>query len=460
MNRQPTTKDLTEIFSIALVSFVGILMTTGVNVNFPMLVNYFKVPLSSVQWFSTGAMIVSAITMICSAYADQRFNDRTVFFVATGSLLLSLIICTFATNYWLFLFGRLLDGVSIGSCTPLMFNVIPKLVPKSKIGFYMALGATVVATGPSLGPTYGGFINTYFNWRMIFVVVIPVILVVMLIGFYAIVNHLPIHHNLSLDWKGLALITVAFSVIAIGLNSLSQASVWTWIMFIIGIIALVWFVKHGHQEKAILHTRVFSNHRFTLAVITYFLIQLTNIGLLGLLIPNFSQVALGVTALVSGLILLPGNIFRIISMPFGGAMLDHYGPRLPIYIGLSLMAGYFLVMTVIAKSLGPGTILFAYIVYNLGQAICFSNVLTSGLQTLPIKQRGDGNAIFNAVQIYGGAVGTCLLSLIISLAGTFNPAATKVHAMFIGGQWCFGVLFALVIIALIMIHASFKKAQD
>ncbi|XIF20145.1 MAG: MFS transporter [Acetilactobacillus jinshanensis] len=206
MNSKSSSKELTEIFTIAFVSFIGILMTTAVNVNFPMLVKYFQLLLSNVQWISTGAMITSAVTMVCSAYLDKRFNDKTVFLIATLALLLSLLICTFANNFGLFLVGRLFNGISIGTCTPLMFNVIPKLVPSNKIGFYMALGATVLAVGPSLGPTYGGFVNYYLSWRMIFLLVIPVI--------YFLVQFT----NISLS----SLLIPNFTQVAIGVTSLCR----------------------------------------------------------------------------------------------------------------------------------------------------------------------------------------------------------------------------------------------
>lgn len=434
-------------------------MTTAVNVNFPMLVKYFQTSLSNVQWFSTGAMIVSAITMISSAYVDNRFKDQTVFLIATLALLTSLLICTFANNFGLFLVGRLFNGISIGSCTPLMFNVIPKLVPRTKIGFYMALGATVVAVGPSLGPTYGGLINTFLNWRMIFIIIIPVTLVLMVLGLLTITNHLPINHQIKFDGVGLSLIILTFSTIAIGFNSLNHLSIAVLIVFLIGIDSLILFLKHGTNPHAILNTKVLRYPRFAWAVLAYFIIQMTNISLSGLLIPNFSQVALGVTSLISGLILLPGNLFRIVSMPIGGAMLDKFGARRPINIGLLLMATYFLVMFFTVKNLNVSEILFTYIIYNLGLAFSFSNVLTSGLESLPVSMKGDGNAIFNAVQIYGGAIGTCLLSLILSLANKLNPELTNRSVMYQGSQWCFIFLFVIVLLTLISVHFSLKLVK-
>ena len=95
--------------------------------------------------------------------------------------------------------------------------------------------------------------------------------------------------------------------------------------------------------------------------------------------------------------------------------------------------------------------LLAYVIYNLGLAMSFSNVLTSGLNSLPFRLRGDGNAIFNAVQICGGALGTCLLSLIITLVGQHDGEMTKVMAMRNGGQWGFSFLLMVIILAALVI---------
>lgn len=452
-------RNLFEILIIALTSFVSILMTTAVNVNLPEFVNFFHTTLSNVQWFATGPMIVAAVTMMSSTYLDHRFNDRTNFLISEILLFLSLIACATTSNFVIFLFGRILEGISMGICTPLMINLIPRMVPKSKIGFFMASGTTVIATGPSLGPVYGGFINYYFGWRMIFLALIPVTISLMIAGFFVIVNHLSINQNKAFDWQGFTLVLVALATIATGFNTLNHASFITLILFLVGITSVVLFLRHGNRHSnAILKTKVLRYRQFDFYLLAYFLIESTNISLSGILIPNFSQVVLGATSIMAGLILLPGNLVRIANMPFAGAIMDKYGAKFPIYTGLILMAIYFGLMSLFSKDLTNGWLLLCYIIYNLGLALAFSNVLTHSLQTLPVPVKDDGNAILNTVQIYGGAIGNCLLSLIISLAGKFG--SSRINSMQLGGQWCFIFLLIIIIIATTFIHCGFKNERS
>lgn len=455
--KKPSKKNLLEILSIALISFVGILMTTGVNVNFPMLTHYFHQPLSMIQWFSTAALIMSAITMLTSAYLDHRYTDQQVFISASVVLLISLLICTFATNYWFFLFGRLLDGYSIGTCTPLMFNVIPRIAPKRKIGFYMASGATIVATGPSLGPTYGGVVSSFCNWRMIFIIVMPIVLFLLILGMMTICNQVPLDHSRKLDLMGLAWIIVACFSLTIGFSNLAHFNWLVVLCFMLSIFAFVGFYRHSiNNDQALLQVKILKRPDFRLYLLGYFLIQFTNIGYSGIVIPNFSQVALGTSAFMAGIVLLPGNLTRIFCMPYGGHLLDEFGAKRPIYIGLSCMGIYFLLMAVLSHWIAACELLITFIFFSMGLAFAFSNTLTQGLNSLPRSLKSDGNAFFNAVQVYGGAIGTCILSLIIMLTQIHTSVRIPRQIMRQGGFWCSSFTCLIILIAFLVIARAFK----
>ena len=457
-NQQISVKTVMSILSSALVAFVGILMTTSVNVNFPQLAKSFGEPLNAVQWFSTGCMVTSACTMMCSAYLDRRLSARTNFLMAVGAILLSLLICAWASSFSLFLLGRLLDGFCIGIDIPLMFNIITNTIPQKRLGFFMSLGATVITVGPTLGPTYGGLVSYYLGIRPIFLMVIPLIVIIAGLGIWSVSNHKRPASHLSFDLSGLTLILIALITLIIGFNSLSQFSISTLILLVIGIVSLGLFIKHGTRvTKPILNTRVFKNHHFTGIAIVYLMLQMTNMGLAGFLIPNFSQTALGTTSIVAGLIVLPGSLFRIVGMPVAGKVFDRYGAKLPINAGLITIAIFFTFMTFETAKLSSMMILLAYVVYSLGLALSFSTVLTAGLNTLPEQLKSDGNAVMSAVQIYGGALGISTMSLVIAITKHFNSNPTL--NMRLGGQICFGVQLIITISGIIIMALSLKSKK-
>ncbi|GLB46435.1 MFS transporter [Philodulcilactobacillus myokoensis] len=455
-----SVKTLISIFSAGLIAFLGILMTTAMNVNFPELMKDFNVPLSTIQWITTGYMIASACTMMCSSFLSKRFTFKSIFVAGAVTLIISFFICGLAVNYPMLLLGRIIGGISVGIATPLMFNIITQKIPGSKIGFYMSFGGAVISVAPTVGPTYGGFMSYYFSWQAAYWLILPISIIILISGLLTIKNQPQIEKNLKLDWNGFILAAIMLVTLTIGVSSLGHFSITTIILLVIGIASLFGFGKIEYQNpKALINTEIFKYPAFTFSFLAYFGLQLTNISLGGFLIPNFSQIALGASVLIAGLIVLPGSILRMICMPISGAALDHYGAKKPIYSGLIVVSLFFLTMTLITNNLTFIVISIAYAIYSAGFASSFSDILTNGLKGLPKQFTSDGNAAFNAIQIYGGAVGISIMSLIITIKQNMNPQLPYKSIVRSGVQYDFGCLFLIVILVAISISISFKHSK-
>lgn len=81
---QPSTvtlKTKLAILSVGLLSFVGILVETSMNVTFPTLIKTMRVSLDTVQWLTTGYLLLTTIVMSTTAYVLKRFNPQALILI-------------------------------------------------------------------------------------------------------------------------------------------------------------------------------------------------------------------------------------------------------------------------------------------------------------------------------------------------------------------------------------------
>jgi MFS family permease len=173
---------LLVISIVALMSFLGVLTETSMNVTFPTLMHDFNVSLTTVQWVTSGYLLAAALIMLSSAYMKRRFTNRQLFVTAALLFIIGDLMCAMAPVFWVLLAGRLVQAGCVGLCSPLMVNIILDTVPTSKLGIYMGVANLIILIGPALGPTFGGAVANFFDWRMIFWSTLPFAILLLVLG--------------------------------------------------------------------------------------------------------------------------------------------------------------------------------------------------------------------------------------------------------------------------------------
>lgn len=434
-NNQVSRKTILAIVGTGIMSFCGILLETAMNVTFPTLMHVFGISISSVQWITSGYLLVASLVMTLASYMHKRFKLKQIYAVAVGLFFLGLLLCVSAPNFTILLIGRLVGGIATGMTTPLMFGIINQDIPVQKLGRYMAIGAIIVSMA-SVGPTYGGLILYHLGWRATFWIVLPLAIFAAIMGLLNIEQTRPIQKT-HLDISGFVWIAAAFILIALSFNEASAhgwASLNFWLMLVLGVLAAGLYGWHAsHTPTPLISIKIFKYKAFVLSFVAYALCQLVNIGM-AFLLPNFGQLVLGTTSLLAGLLLLPGSLLRLFFMPWGGVLLDKKGPRLPIITGISatLISGILFFSFQAVLTIPLITIFFA--LFSAGFSLTFSNLLTDGMKQLPMPLKGDGNAAFNAIQQYAGSIGASLMATFIAISQTQPHGLSNLKATSIGSR--------------------------
>jgi EmrB/QacA subfamily drug resistance transporter len=285
-------------------------------------------------------------------------------------------------------------------------------VPKEKLGTAMGLYGLGIVVAPGVGPTLGGYLVEYVNWRLIFYINVPI----GLLGALAAMAVLPAFKPTSsrgFDLPG-------FLCIAAGLFSLllalSEGQSWGWtsypvlILLAVAVNALLLFVAvELARKEPLLDVRVFAHWPFVNSLL---LISILSIGLFAVLfyVPLYVQQAQQLTPWHTGLVLLPQALVMATIMPFAGRIYDRFGPRWPAVIGLATAGVGTLLLTRINIDLPRPELIACLMIRAAGLALSMMPIMTSGIASLPAAQVNSGSAFNTLTQRVTAALGLAGLS--------------------------------------------------
>lgn len=443
------------ILATGLMSFSGVIVETAMNITFPTLMKEFDITTNMVQWMTSIYLLIVAIIVPLSAILKKSFATKKLFLCANLLFITGALIDALAGSFAFLLMGRAIQGIGTGIALPLMFNIILEQVPQSKIGFMMGLANMITGIAPAIGPTFGGIVVSSFGWRWVFYFLLPLLVISLLLGIWGIEQKSAIERQ-KIDGISFAGIAMMFSGLIFGFSNLSSGQFLSWqvggaLLFgLIGMIVLI--VRSLKIAVPILNLRLFNNQAFAGHVLGFFLTQIISLGF-AFLLPNYIQLVNGNSALLAGLLVLPAGFMGAFFGPFGGKLLDQYGPRKPILAGFTSCVISLVLFAAFSRQLSNMFIMLIYILYMGGMGACMGCVMTSALNTLQVKERTQGNAIMNTLQQFAGAMRTSLSATVVAQSQYHLHVGTA-KATAIGTQHAF---IMLLIFSLIVWLSYFKS---
>ncbi|GAB5375840.1 MAG: MFS transporter [Acuticoccus sp.] len=252
---------------------------------------------------SLTAYLLSLATFIpASGWAADRFGARTVFRVAIAVFVLGSICCSLSTDLTEFVLARILQGAGGAMMTPVGRLVLLRTTPKEQMLSAMAWFTVPALMGPMIGPPLGGFIATYFDWRWIFWINVPVgaVGIVLVSAFIDDVKDGP---SRPLDFVGFALSGIGLSGLVFGFSVLGQNMLPLPValgMVGVGFAAGIGYVLHARRAThPLLDLALFRLPTFFCSAIGGSLFRV-GIGSIPFLLPLMLQIGLGMTPFEAG----------------------------------------------------------------------------------------------------------------------------------------------------------------
>lgn len=413
-------------------TFCTVLNQTLLTTAFPALMKVFNISASSVQWLTTGFLLVNGIMIPISAWLINKFSSKRLYLTAMTIFLIGTITCFIAPNFSTLLIGRLIQAAGVGISMPLLQNIMLSIFPPEKRGSAMGMAGIVIGLAPALGPTLSGWIIDHYTWRDLFGMVIPIVILVLVLAFFLMKSVIQLS-NPSIDVLSAFLSTVGFGSLLYGFSSVGNdgwGSSKVISFLVIGVFVIGLFVwRQLHLEHPFLELRVFKSPTFTIAAILSGVVNMAMVGA-EMVLPLYIQNIRGESAFHSGLMLLPGALIMGLMMPITGAIFDKHGAKRLAISGMLILTAATLPFAFLTQETPIVMIVILYAIRMFGISMVMMPVTTSGMNALPMNLISHGTAVNNTFRQVASSIGTAvLISILTNVTKDNLPKASLLKSL-------------------------------
>ncbi|KGM46284.1 DHA2 family efflux MFS transporter permease subunit [Neobacillus niacini] len=405
------------IISILMIgAFIAFLNNTLLNIALPSIMADLEVDASTVQWLTTGFMLVNGVLIPTTAFLIQKYSVRKLFLVAMGLFTAGTILAGFAHVFPILLAGRMTQASGSAILMPLLMNVMLVSFPIEKRGAAMGIFGLILMGAPAIGPTLSGWLIEHYDWRMLFHFVTPIAVIILLVGFFLLKDKKE-KVDIRIDMISVLLSSVGFGGLLYGFSSAGKQgwdSPQVYLTIAIGAISLLVFIlRQLRQERPMLNFKIFKYPMFALSSAISMVVTMAMFSGM-LLLPIYVQTLRGISPMDAGLMMLPGAICMAVMSPVTGKLFDKFGGRLLAVIGLTITVITSYLFSQLTFETTYFHLILLYTVRMIGMSMVMMPVSTNGLNQLPARFYPHGTAMNNTLQQVSGAIGTALLVTIMS----------------------------------------------
>jgi EmrB/QacA subfamily drug resistance transporter len=405
-------------------TFMVMLDQTVVNIALPKITTVFGVGVHETQLVITSYMLALAVIMPATGYLSDTFGTKRLYLITMALFTGGSLLCGLAWNNPSLVAFRVIQGLGGGMMSPLGMTMLFQVVPPNRRNTIMGFFGLPLMLAPVLGPTLGGYLVEYIDWRVIFTLNVPIGVLGLFMG-ATLLRETARVPGLKFDLRGFVLSAVGFSAMLLGLSDAATDG-WTspsvLTRFTIGGVALAaWVWVELTDQHPLLELRLFRIPIFSLSALVSFVLT---VGLFGgmLLLPLFLQNLRGLGAAETGLILISQVLPMTIAMPLVGRLVDKVGARIMIVTGLPLLALTTWQFGQLDLTTSDMTIRLWLAARGCAMGLVMMPSMTAGLNAVPLQLMSRASAMTNVMRQVFGAFGTALVVTILQLRQTYHSA--------------------------------------
>jgi EmrB/QacA subfamily drug resistance transporter len=443
-----------KVLKTALILVVGALAvvfdTTIVSVALHQLATSLHVPVSTIQWVTTGYMLALGVAVPLSTWALARFGGKRVWMFALTVFLVGSVGSSLAWGAGSLIAWRVVQGLGGGLMLPVMTTLVMQAAGGRAIGRTLSWVVLPALLGPILGPLVGGAIITDLNWRFMFWVNVPFCVAGLILAGLHLAEDTPAASAARprLDVWGLVLLAPGIATVILGLSNAGSADGFDHpdviVPLAVGVAFLIAFTTYALRRRdPLVDIRLLAARSVGSSSSVLFLSGFALFGAM-LLLPLYYQEVRGVSALTAGLMLVPQGVGTLLSRQVAGPLTDRIGARSIAVVGFLVVAVATVPFSFVDATSNGWLLALWLLIRGVGLGAVTMPVMTASYVGLDRGQIAHSSVLTRIAQQIGGSFGTAVLAVILqqSISGT-GAVVSGFHVAF---WWATG--FSLVATAL------------
>ena len=417
--------------STMMATFLVILDVTIANVALDHMRGSLSAGVDEITWVLTSFLVANAISLPITGWLSDLFGRKRLFILATVAFTLTSAAAGAAPSLAFMVIARFLQGLAGGPLVPLSQATMIETFPARQRGMAMAIWGIGIMFAPIIGPTLGGWITDNWSWRWVFYINVPVGAAAVVMAWLFVPDAAQRPAVRRVDVPGLVLLVMGVTALQLVLDR-GQREDWFASSLIVSLsvvaaaalVALV--VRELRAEEPVVDLRVLRHGQFAVATAAMFVISIAFYGIM-VLSPLFTQILMGYTAMLAGLVLAPGGVSTLVTMPIAGALLNRLDPRWIIVAGCTLNAYAMYLMATLSLEARYWQIMLPRFIQGLGIGFTFVPLSTVALSAVPARELGHASGLFNFMRTIGGSIGIAAVATFLQRGGQTHQARLASH---------------------------------
>ena len=365
----------------------------------------------------TTYLLALAVFIPASGWMADRFGAKNIFRAAMVVFAIGSIACALSTGLVSLVAARVLQGMGGAMMTPVGRLIVLRTVPRAEIIGAIAWLSIPALVGPVVGPPLGGFITTYFNWRWIFWINIPVAL----LGLVLITRFIPdVREDApsSFDLRGFLLIGPGLSLFLTGvtLMGVGLATPETiGALTLLGAALLAAYVWHAMRvPEPLIDLNLLSIPTYRAGVIGGFLFRV-GLGAGPFLLPLLFQAGFGLTAFQSGMLTFATGVGALFMKTQVATILARFGFRRVLLINAIISSLFALLPAVFTIDTPALMIILLFLAGGLSRSLQFTSLNTLAYADIPPELLSRATSFAAVCQNLSGSVGVTIAAIGLEL---------------------------------------------
>jgi EmrB/QacA subfamily drug resistance transporter len=406
------------LVTVGIGTFMSALDASVVNVMIPVLQQYFKCSIATVEWIIVVyLLVVSSLLLAFGRYGDLH-GHKIIYMIGFVIFTIGSAACGLAPGVGILIASRAAQALGAGMLFSNGPAILIRSFPSNQRGQALGIQATMTYLGASIGPSLGGWLTQALGWRSVFFINVPIGLIAFIFCLVFVqTDRLKVALPEPFDWRGAGFFAVGLVALLLGLD---QGQAWGWTSpavlgcLVSAILLLAFFLwLEAHTTAPMLDLSLFSNRLFSTStcssVINYVCMNFVNF-----LIPFYLQQGRGFGTAEAGLLLTAQTVMMAIAAPISGSISDKIGSRIPATLGMGVLTfGIFLLSHLGANS-SFVQILGSLAVVGTGTGIFISPNNSALLGSAPRERQGIASGIQQTSRNIGTVLGVGLSGAILS----------------------------------------------
>ncbi|MFD1703541.1 DHA2 family efflux MFS transporter permease subunit [Methylopila henanensis] len=371
----------------------------------------------------TSYLLSLAVFIPVSGWLADRLGSRLVFRAAIAVFALGSMLAGLSSSMAEIVGARIVQGMGGAMMVPVGRLVILRTVPKSELVGALAWLTIPALIGPVLGPPLGGFITTYFSWRWIFWINLPIaalglVLATLYIPDVRAEERTPFD-SVGFVLSGFGLAAFVTGSTTLGLDVLPKPVVIA--ILVAGAASLTAYWFHARRvEHPILDLTLFRIPTFRVAILGGSLFRI-GIGAAPFLLPLLLQLGFGLTAFQSGMLTFASALGALVMKFAAKPILQRFGFRATLAINAVVAAGFMTMPALFTPATPTLVMLAALLVGGFFRSLEFTAVNALGYADIPQERMSRATSLTSVAQqvslSVGVSVAATILETVLALRG-------------------------------------------